>query len=238
MPPIPIQAQLVQMKKFNGNDRVREFRLAIEKKDWIPFTAGQFCLVHIPHEGKTAKKAYSICSAPYEQGLLDLCIKHVPNGVASTWFWQRQEGDRITITLPYGRFMMKKQTPNTLMVCTGTGLAPFRSMIRQRIHEKLFTEPVTLIFGTRHEDEVLYQDEWNSLTREHPNFSYFCTLSRPTSSWTGEQGYVQDLLSKINPNPENTEIMICGFTPMIEAVQEKALGLGFTKDRIHFEKYG
>ena len=235
---MPLEPIVTKLEKiFELSDSVRTFRLRFPEGKWIPFKAGQFCMVHVPKDGeKPLKKAYSICSSPFETGYLDLCIKLVEGGFATNWFWTLKEGDALTVTIPYGGFVLKEPVADELVfVATGTGLAPLRSMLRQMLLDG-FQKPVTLIFGVRYENEVLYSDEFRELEKKHANFKFIPTISRP-KEWKGEVGYVQEKLKKYVTDPKGKQIYVCGLVPMIEAVQKAAEEIGFDKKQVHFEKY-
>jgi len=235
MPLEPITTKLEKI--FILSDSVRTFRLRFPEGKWVNFKAGQFCMVQVPKEGeKPLKKAYSICSSPFETGYVDLCIKLVEGGYATNWFWSLKEGDDVTITLPYGGFVLKEPVENDLiLIATGTGLAPLRSMLRVLLRDG-FQKPITLIFGVRYEKEVLYSDEFRELEKQHANFKFIPTISRP-KEWKGETGYVQEKLKKYFSDPAGRQIYVCGLVPMIEAVQKTADEIGFDKRQVHFEKY-
>jgi len=220
---------------------VRTFRFRFPEGVWIPFKAGQFCSIFVPKEGKTLRKPYSIASAPFEEGYLDLCIKLVEGGHATNWFWTLKEGDEVTLTVPYGGFMLKEPIDyDPVFIATGTGLAPLRSMILELFSKKTQRD-VWLIFGVRYDDEILYDAEWRELAATHKNFHYIPTISRPRKSgpggWEGETGYVQEALKKYVPSPKGKQIYLCGLVPMIEAVEKVAKEIGFESAAIHFEKY-
>lgn len=226
-------------KIFCLTPTVRTFRVRFEGGKGFPFRPGQFAMVHIPGQEKVHKKPYSINSAPYETGYLDLCVKFVEGGLATKWFWERKEGEKMTIGGPYGNFLMKEPMDyDPIFIATGTGLAPLRSMIRQGYHDGKFSRDrqITLIFGVRYENEVFYDDEFRTLEREQKNFRFVPTISRP-KDWTGEKGYVQDVLKRLIQKPVNKQIYVCGLTPMINAVEKTALAIGFDKKQIHHEKY-
>lgn len=237
---MPLEPVTTRLKKiFELTSTVRTFRLKFPEGKWMPFKAGQFCSIHIPTPEKVLRKPYSIASAPSEKGYLDLCIKLVEGGFATNWFWEKKIGDEIVITTPYGGFLMKEPFDyDFVFVATGTGLAPLRSMIRTLFQENLVPpgKQVWLIFGVRHENEILYDEEWKALAAKQKNFHYIPTISRP-KEWKGEVGYVQEKLKKFIPDPSGKRIYVCGLIPMIEAVQKAAHEIGFQDSHIHFEKY-
>lgn len=234
---MPLEPIITKLEKiFQLTDTVRTFRFRFPKGKWVPFKAGQFCMVHVPQEGKTLKKPYSICSAPFEVGYLDLCVKLVERGFTTNWFWTLEEGAEVRIAIPYGGFLIKEPIDyNFVFVATGTGVTPLRSMIKTLLREGCERQ-LTLIFGVRYENEILYEEEFRQLEKEHKNFKFIPTISRP-KSWKGEVGYVQEKLKKFVTDPTGKHIYVCGLIPMIEAVQKAATEIGFDKKNVHFEKY-
>ena len=148
IPSVPLKPVATRLEKvFQLTDTVRTFRFRFPEWKWVPFKAGQFCMIQVPQEGKVVKKPYSICSAPSEKGYIDLCIKRVEGGFATNWFWTLKEGDEITITIPYGGFLIKEPVDyDPVFVATGTGLAPLRSMIKTLLMEGC-RRKILLIFG-------------------------------------------------------------------------------------------
>ncbi|MBI1909646.1 MAG: hypothetical protein HYS22_05705 [Deltaproteobacteria bacterium] len=238
MPLEPITTRLEKVVELTPT--VRTFHLHCPEGKWVSFKGGQFCSIHIPQPGKILRKPYSIASAPYETGTIDLCIKRVEGGAATNWFWSLKKGDKVVITFPYGGFVIKEPVDyNPIFIATGTGLAPLRSMILELFHKKCQRE-ITLIFGVRYENEILYDEEWRKLSAFHKNFCYIPVVSRPQkqgpSGWAGEVGYVQDVLKR-RVRPEGKQIYVCGLIPMITAVEKAAAEIGFDKGHVHFEKY-
>lgn len=221
-----------------GVQETRHFKLVFEPATEFDFEAGQFvnAMALSSQEQKTIKRPYSIASPPYEKGYLDLVWKRVEGGFMTNYFWKLGEGDALQIQGPLGRFGFKKPLPARLVfIATGTGIAPFRSMILQLFKEGTDRE-VWLIFGNRYETDILYDEAWKELAQRHSNFHYLPTISRP-QHWTGEKEYVQKVLAKTIPSPDNTHLYICGLTDMITQVQKTASEMGFTKEQVLFEKY-
>ncbi|HXV27681.1 MAG TPA: FAD-dependent oxidoreductase [bacterium] len=216
----------------------RHFRLAFEPGTEFLFKAGQFINIIVPPFGehKSIKRPYSIASSPSEKESLDLTWKRVEGGYVTNYLWSLKQGDSLQVQGPLGHFTLKAPLPKTLVfVSTGTGIAPFRSMIHQLIHEKAPCE-IWNIFGNRYEDEILYREEFEKLAQEHPRLHNVFTVSRP-KTWSGESQYVQFMLKKYIANPQHKHIYICGLQNMISEVLKTALEMGFERDQIFFEKY-
>ena len=216
---------------------VKVFRLRFDPGAAFDFVAGQYVMIEIPHGDAVVQKAYSIASSPSEPWTIDLCIKLVEGGYASTYFHQSvHEGTVLTVYEAQGTFVDRGAPRERAYVATGTGIAPIRSMIRRLYERKGFDDPMWLFFGVRYEDEILYEEEWRRLAAEHPTFRFMPTVSRP-KTWAGDVGWVQDLLRRYLTAPERKEAYVCGVVPMVKAVKPLLMELGVPRAQIHTEKY-
>ena len=221
-----------------GKD-LRHFKLSFDPGTLFDFEAGQFVNILIAEtpEHKAVKRPYSIASPPLWKGFFDLCWKRVDGGYVTNLLWTYKEGDKLQVQGPLGRFTAKQPLPKTVVfVSTGTGIAPFRSMIHVLLKENHPSLQIWNVFGNRYEDEILYKKEFEDLAAKHANFHNIFTVSRPVT-WKGESQYVQFVLRKNIPCSPDTHIYICGLTSMIVEVQKTALEMGFAKEQVFFEKY-
>jgi CDP-4-dehydro-6-deoxyglucose reductase len=171
---------------------VRE--LCFERVDGAPmdFEPGQWVNLLFSTAGEPElKRAYSIASAPDEAPGSASPSRGSPGGPRRADFTRWKWGRRCA---PSAR-MASSRGPATipapvLYVATGTGLAPLRSMLHAALAARS-TAPQVLLFGTRHEEDILYRDELSALAAEVPQLRYEVTLSRAESSWSGRRGYVQ-----------------------------------------------
>jgi len=202
------------------------------------FKAGQFIMTHAMNGPKEEKRPYSIASPPSLKGKIELCLNRVEEGFMSNYLCDLKEGETLPIDGPYGKFVLQEPIEKGVMfVGTGTGIAPFRSMIYDLLDSgKAEGKEIWLVFGIRYETNILYESEWKALASKYSNFHYIQTISRP-QTWTGEKGYVQEKIRKFIPDPSGLVVYICGLTPMVEAVQTTCMELGLSKEKIHFEKY-
>ncbi len=218
-------------------DSVRHFVIEYDKAADSRFLAGQFLMVHIDREGKPHKKAYSIASSPSILPRVELCIKLVEGGFTTNWFWGLKTGDRFQTSIPYGVFTIKEPWQEELVfVGTGTGVAPLRGMI-QNLYEKGCQKRITLIFGNRYENEILYESEWREMEKKHPNFRFIPTISRG-KSWKGETAYVQDIVKReFEGKIQGKDFYGCGLAPMCRSLRETLLAMGVERQFIHFEQF-
>jgi len=227
--------KLTQIDEYS--DTVRNFHFDFIKKPRFDFIPGQFIMVEVPKEGeKPVRKPYSIASPPYFKDKIELCIKLVEGGHVSHWFFGLKEEDEIEVQGPLGVFKLKDPLPEHLLfVATGTGIAPLRSQFLQLLHEG-YDKKISFIFGNRYEWEMPFHDELLALAEKYPNFEYIPTLSR-AEDWTGEKGYVQEIIKKNFSQAQGRAVYICGLVPMVNDLKDCLEGLGYGKEVIHFEKW-
>ncbi|MFQ5474990.1 MAG: ferredoxin--NADP reductase [Candidatus Nanoarchaeia archaeon] len=205
------------------------FLLAFSVPDDFSFEPGQYVSIAIPVEGNV-RRSYSIASGPDKKRRIELCIKRVEHGVGSNFLHGLKPGDSVEMLGPLGNFKIKDKSKDLIFIATGSGIAPFRSMI------PTVKGKVILLSGVRYEDEVLFADEWTALEKER-DFKHHQIISRPRDpDYSGEKGHVQQLFKHI-PEGFNGHFYLCGLWLMIEesvkALEEK----GFRKEQIFYERY-
>ena len=212
-------------------------RFQLPEGKQVHYKAGQFMQIFVPQPDKPRRTSYSIASAPQSSEFFELCVTHVDGGKSSTYLHSLKKGDKVTAMGPLGKFTLPEPLPrDTVFVCTGSGVAPFRSMLHDLLAKKT-NRNLYLLFGNRFDDDIIYKKEWEELSQKNSNFKHFFTLSRPTNQWQGSKGYVQEKISDFVPNPKDKDFYICGLSKMINDVQAKLLELGVPKEQIHYEKY-
>ncbi len=212
--------------------------LTFKTSEPFTFQAGQFVTLKIDDKVPPCFRAYSISSSPQENGnTFSTCLKVVENGRGSNWLNSLKIGDQINFIGPSGKFTFKGEKNNILFIATGTGITPFHAMIEDELkksnHQKLH-----LLFGLRHIANMFYKDYFEDLSQKYPNFSYDITLTKPENSdWQGKTGRVTELLQKMELDPKDTEIYICGLKEMIHEVVDILKAKSVPEENIHFEKY-
>lgn len=239
MAPQFFKAILASKKQLTKD--VFELTIRLMEPTTIKFRAGQFMNIKIEDGNpKIMFRSYSIMSTPRNESELKTCIKRVPEGRGSTWLTAIPEGTSLNIMGPIGMFTFKEDPENaiqkTIFVATGTGIAPLKCMIEDQL-EKNQTEPLCLIWGFRHEEDIFYTKELDALSEKYSNFTFTITLSQPKTSWTGTRGRVTDWLEKNITSPKNTQVYICGVGAMVTDSAATCEKIGITKENIHFEKY-
>ncbi len=121
-------------------------------------------------------------------------------------------------------------------ICTGTGIAPFRSMLHYITEHNVPHKKIYLIFGTRTKASLLYYDEMRELTKIIEDFHYIPTLSR--EEWEGRTGYVHDIYEEFAKGKQPAEFMLCGWKNMIDEAKKRIVEMGYDRKSIHQELYG
>jgi ferredoxin-NADP reductase len=215
------------------------YLLRLQRTDGKPleFIAGQWVLARVEKDGGDVRRAYSVASPPHVKDHFELCIKRVEGGEMSPILTSMKEGEIFDCAGPYGKFVLVNPLETDVyFIATGTGIAPFRSMIDTIFHNGTDVN-VHLFFGVRNEEQIIYGDHFSKLAEEHDNFEYVVTLSRPSPEWKGEKGYVQSLVKKYISGYYGEEVYICGIPEMVDEVKGMFLSMGCPKEKVHTEKW-
>jgi NAD(P)H-flavin reductase len=149
-------------------------------------------------------------------------------------------GDELEVQEPLGYFTLRHPGRRVVFVATGTGIAPFRSMLLDHLPR---TQPhVTLLFGVRYEEGLLYREEFEDLANRYKTFRFLPTVTRPSASWHGRTGRVQAHLDEALAirTPEELvtiDVYICGLKEMVDDVRKDLKQRGFDRKQIIYEKY-
>jgi ferredoxin-NADP reductase len=225
------------------SEKTKHLEFAIEELPSFDFVAGQFVSVREPRGEKFITRAYSIASPPRGDNTFDLCLNRVDEGFMSNFLCDREVGDVVRLHGPHGLFVLKPEVEDVIFVATGTGVAPFRSMAHylfgwNGLQPHHIGRNIWLVYGTRYPEDIYYQEEFERLAAEQPNFHYISTLSRPREDWTGNRGYVQEHLRQIVGQRKDMHVYICGLNDMVSSVRSLLVEeLGWEKKRIIYERY-
>lgn len=232
-----MQARLIEWKELAPE--VHHFEFEVPEVEDFAFTPGQFISVIDREEGKEVTRAYSIAS-PRQGNRFALCLNRVEDGIVSPWLFSLKPGDAVEIHEPLGYFTLRHPGHRAVFVATGTGIAPFRSMLLD--HLPRTHAEITLLFGVRYERGLLYSEEFEQLAREYPNFRFMPTITRPSEAWNGRTGRVQQHLDEAlairTPDELATiDVYICGLKEMVDDVRKDLKQRGLDRKQIIYEKY-
>lgn len=248
------------------------FRVVPEGWELANFEPGQFAVLGLPAEaprvvgadpedpppkpGTLIRRAYSIASSSRQKEFLEFYVALVRSGSLTPRLFALEPGQKLFLGPKFAGLFTLKQVPpnaNVVMVATGTGIAPYMSMLRTHLAEDGHRR-TAVIHGARHASDLGYRHELEALERQFPHFAYIPVISRPQQErhpWTGETGYVQDVWRRgvvaerwgFPPTPEHTHALLCGNPAMIEEMISLLKAEGYREDtgnqpgHIHTEKY-
>ncbi|MFM1848423.1 MAG: hypothetical protein RL417_1897 [Pseudomonadota bacterium] len=195
---------------------------------------------------KIIKRAYSIGSSPANRESLEFYIAIVPDGGLTSRLALVREGDRVFLAPKItGTFTLEHVSPerNLVLVSTGTGLAPFMSMVRTPATWSAGRR-ITIVHGVRHAADLGYRAELEALQERGIGLVYHPVVSRD-AAWSGARGHVQSLFEGgvVGADPARDNVFLCGNPAMVEGMETLLVGRGYsvhskkTPGNLHLEKY-
>lgn len=231
----------------NETYNTRKFWITIPELDSFDFIPGQFVTLDLPIHEKPNKRirSYSIASWPDGTNTIELLIVLLEGGAGTTYLFNEiKEGSELTLRGPQGVFTLPDPIDKDLyFICTGTGIAPFRSMVHHIMLHSVPHKNIYLLFGTRNQKDLLYLDDMRRLEQEVKQFQYIPTLSR--EKWDGCCGYVhaiyENLILEKKGNSDqlpDAKFYLCGWKNMVDEAKQRIQQLGYDRKSIHQELYG
>jgi ferredoxin-NADP reductase len=248
MPTTWYDAHVVKIQAATPN--TRRFWVEIPTVEAFTFKPGQFVTMDLPIGEKRLQRwrSYSIANAPSAGNQLEFCIVRLDGGKGSEYLFEDVKvGSTLRFKGPDGAFVLPETIDHDMvMVCTGTGVAPFRSMLQHIQEHQIPHRNLHLIFGTRHAEGILYREEFEELQKQLPDFRYSVALSREPQldpsqySFEVQAGYVHNFYLNAYATPRSdVKFYLCGWQNMVdEAVLQLWDKLGYDKRQIITELYG
>ncbi|UYG01349.1 MULTISPECIES: NADH:ubiquinone reductase (Na(+)-transporting) subunit F [unclassified Halomonas] len=229
--------------KFSDFDIDEEYR-----GDWE-----QFNLFDVRHKNnEEVIRAYSMANYPEEKGLLKFNIRIAtpppksdhPPGLMSTYVFSLKEGDKVEVMGPFGEFFAKDTDAEMIFIGGGAGMAPMRSHIFDQLKRLKTDRKISFWYGARSWRETFYNEEYDQLAEEFPNFEWHLALSDPLpeDNWEGATGFIHNVLYeeylKDHPAPEDCEYYMCGPPMMNASVIKLLLDMGVEPENIMLDDFG
>ncbi|MGB2614352.1 MAG: FAD-binding oxidoreductase, partial [Phycisphaerae bacterium] len=171
---------------------------------------------------------------------VELVVRIVPGGIASTYLFGLAPGDRVAFTGPFGEFRLSED-PATEIVCVagGCGLAPVKNIIETLV-ARWPERPAWLFFGCRTTRDVFYYERFKRLAAEHPSLRVVYALSdelEPGEKWDGETGFIHLSVDRFLQAGRKRQAFLCGPPVMIEAVQRVLEDKGLAPEDVFFDDF-
>lgn len=235
------QARLLESVALN--DEIRHYAFESLGEEEFVFEPGQYVALSKTFDDGPLKRYYSIASPPTGTRRFELCINAARDASPFGDYLRRmQPGEVLDYEGPAGTFRLHRPVRPSVFVAHGTGIAPIRSMLGYLLDSgdmRGAGAPLTLIYGARNLEWLLYEDEFLALEKQHANFRYWPTLSRPGGGWPGRRGYVQaHLEAVINGHAPALDFYLCGRAAMVSEVQQLLRQAGLDDSSVRCEQYG
>jgi len=253
---IDIPEELFYVKKFDAVvERIRDLTYDIKEVTYnlkspssISFVPGQYVQIVVPPYGdveEEVQRAYSMSSNPSDSGKVELLVRLVPGGIATTWVHKHlKEKQKVQLVGPFGEFRVHDTPKTMLCVAGGSGMAPFWSMFRAMKETGSFpAKDIWYFFGARTTKDMFFLDELRALEKEWPRFHFIAALSepKPEENWKGDVGLItnvlDDYLKNRIPKEKGFEGYLCGSPGMIDACIAVMNRNGVEKEHIYFDKF-
>ncbi|HQV99906.1 MAG TPA: FAD-binding oxidoreductase [Bacteroidia bacterium] len=226
-------------KIIQETELVKRFFFKIPDEIPFSFKAGQFIMLNLPIASKFTNRSYSIASSPSNDNTFELAIVLNPKGLGTPYLWENIDvGSEIDVSKALGKFTLIEPIEDDIcFVCTGTGIAPLRSMLHYILNNNIPHKKIYMIFGNRWEKDIIYRKEMEDLAKVNPSFEYIPVLSRDSEGWTGRKGYVHPIYEEIFSDKRPATFYMCGWRDMLHEARQRLEAMGYDRKKIKFESY-
>ncbi|CAN5247446.1 ferredoxin--NADP reductase [soil metagenome] len=221
---------------------VLHLAFVLENEMPFEFTPGQFVTFHWEEETGKLQRSYSIATIPGETNTVEIAVSPFEGGAGTRLLFGLKPGESIQTTGPFGRLTLREEQPSRyILVATGTGVTPYRSMLPELAERMANTALKTIVLlGVQSREDLLYGDDFLRFAEKHPGFEFYAYYSRrlPESLAAHERkGYVQSAFTDLNVTPESDIVYLCGNPNMIDDAFAKLREIGFETAHVRREKY-
>lgn len=206
----------------------------------LRFAAGQYVDIFLP-DG--TRRSYSIANPPSLDGTIDLelHIRHLPGGRFTDPLFSGEIKARAKFDFegPLGTFYLRESEKPVIMLASGTGYAPIRSILLDAL-AKGDRRSFTLYWGGRHEQDIYAAAELEEMVRAHPQLTFIPVLSGDPakSGWQGRTGYVQHAVMQDYPDLSGHQVYACGTPAMVDAARDALIAqCGLPADEYYADSF-
>jgi Na+-transporting NADH:ubiquinone oxidoreductase subunit F len=203
-----------------------------------------YSMANYPAEGDIVMLNIRIATPPFDRST-GTWKAGVPPGLCSSYIFSLKPGDKVHISGPYGDFHILDTTREMLYIGGGAGMAPLRAQLLHLFHTlKTTNRKISYWYGARSRNEIFYEEDFRTIEKTFPNFSFHIALSEPLpeNKWTGCIGFIHQVIYdnylKEHDAPEDIEYYMCGPGPMANAVKKMLDDLGVPPEMLMFDDFG
>ncbi len=252
---VPAEFTAIFEDKQVYNPKFTHYSFELLKPHRLNFKAGQYLSLAVDSTG--SRRSYSMINSPSTDHGVELLVESIVGGLGTAYLENLKFGDQVNFLAPLGMFYVvdpsdphhnlavkppniqsnQVQTEqNLVFIATGSGIAPFKSMIFELLTDKQDIRPITLYWGLRHVSDLIWQDEFQRLTKQFKNFMFYPVISKAPPKWTLSRGRVTDLLD-IHKFDANTAFYVCGGKQMVDDVFILLKNKGASENLLHKENF-
>lgn len=223
-------AKVLECKILAGNFH----NFVLETEAPIFYKPGQYISIKV---AEARINCYSIATNE-GRNKFGLLIDTSPGGPGSKYFENLKAGDDISFLGPFGTFILKPDNAkHIIFLGTGSGCAPLRNMIDSLLKVERVQTPMTLYLGLRYQTDIFWQDYFDKLSEDYPNFKFVLAISKPDAGWQGKSGHITDLIGQDFPDTSGLTVYLCGNISMIEEATKILVSRGLAREKIYTEKF-
>ena len=212
--PVRLSCQVLRIER--PADDVAIVQLGLPTGVTFRFRAGQYVEIVLDNG---LRRSFSIANGPHDTATVELHIRHVAGGrFTPQVFGQLREGDPLTVEGPKGGFYLRDEHRPVILLASGTGFAPIKSMVLDALRRRL-QGPATLYWGGRRPRDLYMMDLPTFWAHKYPSFHFVPVLSEadPADAWTGRTGWVHEAVMADFTDLSNHDVYACGVPAMVEA---------------------
>lgn len=207
-------------------------------------TVRAYSMANYPEEGDIVMLNVRIATPPFDRSIGGWKAGIKP-GIGSSYIFNLKPGDKVQVSGPYGDFHLLETKREMLFIGGGAGMAPLRAQLLYLFKTLKTTDrKVSYWYGARSKNEIFYEEDFRTIEKEYPNFTFNIALSEPTpeDNWTGYVGFIHQVIldNYLNDHdaPEDIEYYMCGPGPMAKSVEKMLDDLGVPPEMLMFDDFG
>jgi ferredoxin-NADP reductase len=223
---------------FDHADDLRSLFLKTIDRPLAPFVPGMFISIAIPLADGGRVRPYTITSSPEEPAPFEIVFNRVPGGAGAAWLFQREIGDELAFTGPYGAFTLgHAEDAELVFIAENTGIAPIRPMIRRALATHS-PRHVHLLYAADRPENLLYRDEFDSLAAAYTRLQISAIVVKG-----GSGPLYARLLDEVrgrwveSDNDRSRHFYICGIGPGVLEIRDLLRSAGYERRAVHYEKW-